>query len=61
MMWYGWLINGAAAGTFASAAALAAPRRWFEGPSRTLIWLAAGVPTAMLIALIILLRQYFLV
>lgn len=61
MMWYGWVINGIVVGTLASAIALLLPRRWFEGPPRTLVWLAAGVPSAMLIALVILLRQYFLV
>lgn len=61
MMWYGWVVNGIVAGSLVSAIALMLPRRWFEGPPQALIWLAAGVPTAMLIALAILLRQYFLV
>lgn len=61
MMWYGWIVNGCVAGVLASGAALAFPKAWFDGPRTALVWLAAGVPAAMLIALVILLRQYFLV
>ena len=61
MMWYGWVINGIVTGTIASAIALMLPKRWFQGPPGALIWLAVGVPSGMLIALVILLRQYFLV
>ncbi len=60
MMWYGWVINGIAAGVIVAALALLTPRGILERLWQSWAWLIVLVPTAMIFVIGYFLRGYFM-